>query len=192
MQYLTLLCWCWCAFFCILFAFIVLLCIPYCPHTIVICDVHALWWCGILWFFGVLGVCSSKVSYETVCTVFFPLLNGYHCLGLQCKSVTDLLVLYLTVNFWIFIVLSFVRHHRSSITNRAAWISRELFDVVSPNVTRTSIPTYSTATPDIISLTTSGQIIMKRLRKCHIGRLRVEFFENVLIEDNWMLCAYGG
>ena len=74
-------------------------------------------------------------------------------------------------------VMKCVRLRRSSsITKWAARISREWFDLESPNFTRTSTPAYSAATPDVAWPTTSGrELSRKNCRKCRLWPLRVEF-----------------
>ena len=62
-------------------------------------------------------------------------------------------------------------------TKSAPWVSRKPFDLESPNFTRTSVPTLSTASPDMTSLSFSGQ---KFKRKYCLRRLCVEFLENGL------------
>ena len=54
---------------------------------------------------------------------------------------------------------------RSLETKPAARISREPFDLESPNFTRTSILTYYIATPDMQSLTTSCQKLSQKMSK---------------------------
>ena len=46
-------------------------------------------------------------------------------------------------------------------TQSAPRMSREPFDIESPNFTWTSVPTYSTATPDMTSLSTSGRKLLR-------------------------------
>ena len=49
-----------------------------------------------------------------------------------------------------------LRPVRSFDTKSALRISRKLFDLVSPNFTQTSTLTFSTASPDMTSLSASG------------------------------------
>ena len=85
----------------------------------------------------------------------------------------------------------------SSITMTASLcgsrISRELLDLESPNFTRASIPTYSTSTPDMTSLTTSGRKLSQtNCQKCGLRQLQVEVLVNGLSEDHEILNAYQG
>ena len=59
-----------------------------------------------------------------------------------------------TLAFWPYVMTCVRRCRRrsASITNWAARISREPFDLESPNSTWTSIPTYSTTIPDMTLL----------------------------------------
>ena len=74
------------------------------------------------------------------------------------------------------------RRSSSSTTKWATSISREWFDLESPNLTRTSIPSYYIATPYMKSLATSGRTLstyhQKHCQKCHLWRLYVEFLHN--------------
>ena len=57
-------------------------------------------------------------------------------------------------------------------------IIRPLFNVESPNFTRTFMPTYSYATPDMTSAATSGRYLSrfeKNRRKCNLQCLWVKF-----------------
>ena len=50
-----------------------------------------------------------------------------------------------------------------------SWIIRPLFNVESPNFTRSSMPTYSSATPDMTSPTTSGRHLSKFKKPAEIA-----------------------
>ena len=65
------------------------------------------------------------------------------------------------------------------------YISREPFELESPNFTSTSIPTCPTVASDATSLTTSGRKLpRKKRRKCRIRRLQVEFLDKGLSDDH--------
>ena len=69
-------------------------------------------------------------------------------------------------------------------------VSREPFDQESPNFTRTSTPTYSTVTPDMTSLSTSGGKLSRKSRpKSQIRQPRGRFLENGLSKDHEILPA---
>ena len=96
-------------------------------------------------------------------------------------------------NFCFFVCNRFRRnaiglsHVRLFVRQKSApRISREPFDLELSNVIRTSIPTYSTATPDMTSLTTSGCKLLreKKLPKIRPPTAVVEFLENGLSKDN--------
>ena len=89
--------------------------------------------------------------------------------------------------------LASVVRRSSSITKWAARISLERFDLESPNFTRTSIPTCSTATSDMTSTATSGwKLSLKNRRKCRFWWLQVEFLENTLRENHQIFITYRG
>ena len=71
--------------------------------------------------------------------------------------------------------------HVRSTRNQPRRMSRKPFDLESPNFTWRSIPTCSTATPDMTALSTSGE---KNCQKYCFRRLRVEFLENGLSTDH--------
>ena len=82
-----------------------------------------------------------------------------------------------------------VVHHNNHISP----IYREWFDVEQPNFTETSIPTHSTATPDMTSLSVFGRkLSLNSCPKCRFRRLLVEFLQNDLTEDHKSLHAYWG
>ena len=81
-------------------------------------------------------------------------------------------------------VESFVHHKVSSLN-----ISRRV-DLESQNFLQISIPTCSTATPDMTSLSTSGRKLSRsNYRKCHLRRLWVEFLQNGLREDHKIILS---
>ena len=77
----------------------------------------------------------------------------------------------------------------SFITKWGSLISRDWFDLESPNFAWTFIPVGSTTTPD---MTLRSEIIdvQKNGRKCSLWRLWVEFLENLLSEDHEILRAF--
>ena len=64
------------------------------------------------------------------------------------------------------------------VGQRVNYIFRPLFNPDPPHVARTSVPTLSTATPDMTSPATSDRHLPKfeKLAKCHLRRLLVEFW----------------
>ena len=74
---------------------------------------------------------------------------------------------------------------------RTKWgsrISRERFDIESPNFTGTSVPACSTLAPDMTSRTTSSRKLQQKYRrKCCLRWLQVEFLENGLSDDHQIL-----
>ena len=79
----------------------------------------------------------------------------------------------------------------SSITKWPARISQERLDLESPNLIRTSVPVWSSITPDMMSLTTSGQnLLQKDCWKCRLQWFLVEFLKKGLSEDNKVLPAW--
>ena len=82
----------------------------------------------------------------------------------------------------------------SSHTKWVAQISWERFDLESPNITSTSISTYSTAIPDMTSLTTAGQKLSQKNNccKCSLLWLLVEFLENGSSDDHEIVNTHRG
>ena len=71
-------------------------------------------------------------------------------------------------------------------------ISREPFNVESLNFTQTSISTWSTATPDDVTIYFRSEVIAKKLSKIPLRRLWVEFIENSCSNDHGILPTYRG